>query len=157
MPKLQKYTKEWLAELCASSRSYNEVLKKAGRALSGGNASHLKKKIQEFDIDTSHFTGQGWARGTHQAGRYKYQITNTFTENSLVQRNVIRRYVLDFNLIPYQCAECGNTGIWRGKTMALELDHINGINNDHRLENLRWLCPNCHAITDTYAGKNNTG
>ena len=43
------------------------------------------------------------------------------------------------------------------KKMALELDHINGINNDNRLENLRWLCPNCHAITDTYAGKNNMG
>ena len=50
---------------------------------------------------------------------------------------------------------CGNTGEWLGKVMPLELDHINGKNNDHRIENLRWLCPNCHAITDTYSGRNN--
>ena len=49
---------------------------------------------------------------------------------------------------------CNNTGEWQGYTIALELDHINGINNDHRLENLRWLCPNCHATTKTFAGRN---
>ena len=57
-------------------------------------------------------------------------------------------------MIPYRCAFCQNPGEWMGKPMALELDHINGISNDHRLENLRFLCPNCHATTDTYCGKN---
>ena len=157
MSKLQKYTKEWLEELCKNSRSYKEVLEKAGRKYSGGNHSYLKAKIQEFGIDTSHFSGQSWATGTHHEGKYKYTIEEAFTKNSLVQRNVIRKYIIHFNLIPYKCQFCGNTGEWRGKKMALELDHINGINNDNRLENLRWLCPNCHATTDTYAGKNNLG
>ena len=61
MSKLQKYTKEWLEELCKNSRSYKEVLEKAGRKYSGGNHSYLKAKIQEFGIDTSHFSGQNWA------------------------------------------------------------------------------------------------
>ena len=57
-------------------------------------------------------------------------------------------------LLEYKCAFCGNTGEWQGKPLALELDHINGNHFDHRLENLRFLCPNCHAQTDTYGGKN---
>ena len=157
MSKLQKYTKEWLEELCKNSTSYKQVLEKAGRKYSGGNHSYLKSVIEKFGIDTSHFTGQNWAKGTHYTGKRKYTIEEAFTENSNIKRNVIRDYVIKFNLIPYECQTCGNKGEWRNKKMALELDHINGINNDHRLENLRWLCPNCHAITDTYAGKNNMG
>lgn len=152
---LRKYTKEWLEELCKTSRSYAEVLSKAGRKQAGGNQSYLKSVIDKYGIDVSHFTGQGWSKGTRHNGSRKYTIDEAFVENSNVRRNVIRSYVIDLNLIPYICSECGNTGSWRGQPMALELDHINGINNDHRLTNLRWLCPNCHAITETYAGKNN--
>ena len=57
---LRAYTKEWLEELCADSYSYAEVLSKAGRKQGGGNQSTLKKKIEEFNIDISHFTGQRW-------------------------------------------------------------------------------------------------
>jgi 5-methylcytosine-specific restriction endonuclease McrA len=53
----------------------------------------------------------------------------------------------------YKCQCCGISE-WLDKPISLQLDHINGINNDHRIENLRFLCPNCHSQTDTYAGKN---
>lgn len=152
---LQKYTKEWLEELCQNSTTYAQVLKKAGRKQSGGNQSYLKSLIEKYNIDISHFKGQGWAKGTHNTGHDKYNIEEIFIENSNIPRREARRYILKFDLIPYQCAWCGNKGEWRGQPMALELDHINGINNDHRLNNLRFLCPNCHAITPTYAGKNN--
>ena len=56
-------------------------------------------------------------------------------------------------ILEYKCAECGISK-WNNKPLSLHLDHINGINNDHRIENLRFLCPNCHSQTDTYAGKN---
>lgn len=56
--------------------------------------------------------------------------------------------------LEYKCAFCGNTGEWLGQKLTLQLDHINGKNNDYRIENLRFLCPNCHSITPTYAGKN---
>lgn len=159
--KLRKYTKEWLEELCAESYTYNEVLRKAGRKLGGGNQSYLKKKIDEFNIDVSHFKKQGWSKDlTHNIDSrirkaYKYNLDEIFIENSPVVRKIIRDYVVKFNLLEYKCVMCGNTGEWLGQKISLELDHINGINNDHRLENLRWLCPNCHALTETYAGKNN--
>lgn len=80
-----------------------------------------------------------------------------FAENSRVKRSIVRKYIISENLIPYKCAFCGNDGHWNGKEMALELDHINGIPNDHRLENLRFLCPNCHATTETYCKPKDKG
>lgn len=76
-----------------------------------------------------------------------------FCENSKHPRIVLRRTVIADKLIPYKCAICGLTE-WQGKNLSLELDHINGINNDNRLENLRFLCPNCHSQTVTYGSKN---
>ena len=72
---------------------------------------------------------------------------NTFQTYKLKQR------LLKERIIENKCIECGITE-WNGKIINMHLDHINGINNDHRLENLRMLCPNCHSQTDTYCGKN---
>lgn len=158
---LQKYTKEWLEELCKDSFSCAEVLRKAGRKPSGGNHSYLKQKIEEYQIDTSHFTGKVWNKGLTKEtdsriwAQEKYTIDELLVENCQVVRHVVRRYILKYKVLGYKCAFCGNTGVWRNTQMALELDHINGINNDNRIENLRWLCPNCHAITPTHSGKNN--
>lgn len=72
----------------------------------------------------------------------------TYANISRLKERLIRA-----NLLEYKCHKCGITE-WQNEPIALQLDHINGINNDHRLENLRLLCPNCHSQTDTYAGKN---
>lgn len=77
-----------------------------------------------------------------------------FAVGSTCNRARVKRNIIAQNLIPYQCAMCGNTGEWMGETLTLQLDHINGVCNDNRIENLRFLCPNCHSITDTYCGKN---
>ena len=165
MKQHQKYTKEWLEELCKNSSSIREVLFKAGRnPNAGGNYSYLKKKIENFEIDISHFTGQSWKKGLtrennqsvfEESEKKRIPFEKLFVDNSLTGRNVVRRRIISDNLIPYSCNFCGNTGEWLNLKMALELDHINGKNDDHRLENLRFLCPNCHSITKTFSGKNN--
>ena len=68
-------------------------------------------------------------------------------------RSKIRSEIIKNKLLPYMCNECGISE-WKGNSLSLHLDHINGINNDNRLDNLRFLCPNCHSQTDTFAGKN---
>ena len=81
---MKPYTKEWLEELCASSYSYSEVLRKAGRKPGGGSNETLKKKILEYGIDVSHFTGQRWQAApsyTPRVGtREKYTIEEVFTK-----------------------------------------------------------------------------
>lgn len=149
-----------LQELCDCSFSFAEVIRKSGRECTGGNYQQVKSKITTFGIDISHFTGQLWSKGkTHEddpriAQQFKYtsddQILGYHPE---ISRKVVKLYVLTNNKIPYVCETCGNDGHWMGEEMTLELDHINGDPYDHSPENLRFLCPNCHAITPTYTNK----
>lgn len=81
-------------------------------------------------------------------------IDEMFTENSNIYRSNIRAKILRLNLIEYRCSECPIIDEYNGKKISLQLDHINGTRNDHRLENLRWLCPNCHSQQETSFGRN---
>ena len=159
--KTQPYTKEWLMELCKESFSYAEVLRKAGRSCtSGGNIRTLKKKIDEFQIDISHFKGQAWSKGETKEtdsrifSKEKYSLDEVFIKDSPVTQKVLRDYVERHNIIEYKCAFCGITGEWLDGIIALEIDHIDGDNRNNEISNLRYLCPNCHALTETYRGKN---
>lgn len=75
------------------------------------------------------------------------------TVDSTMKSGYVRRACLKHGLLDRRCYTCGITE-WCGQPAPLELDHINGINTDNRIENLRLLCANCHAQTDTYCGKN---
>ena len=155
---MRAYIKEWLEELCKNSYSYAEVLRKAGRKQGGGTQATLRKKIQEFNIDISHFTGQKWQNSpnqiNNQISREKYSLDEVFIKNSPVTQKVLRGYVERHNILEYKCEVCGCDGHWQNGIISLEIDHINGDNSDNRIENIHYLCPNCHALTNTYRGKN---
>lgn len=68
--------------------------------------------------------------------------------------NRVKQRIINEKYLKNICSECGLSETWNGKPIILHLDHINGVSNDHRLENLRLLCPNCHSQTDTWCGKN---
>nr|DAD66488.1 MAG TPA: NinG recombination protein [Myoviridae sp. ctPuP5] len=144
-------SKDELNELITNSISYSEVLRKMGyHEMGGGPWNKLKKKIKEFNIDTSHFKGK--SHGT--SNTIKYDIDTILIENSpYVNLRSLKKRLIKEKSFEYKCAICGiNT--WQNKPISLHLDHINGVNNDHRIENLRFLCPNCHSQTDTYCGRN---
>ena len=157
---LRKYDKEWLEELCKDSYSLAEVLRKAGRKQAGGNQATLKKKIEEFEIDISHFTGQLWSKGKTKEtdsrikSKEAYSLETIFKKDSSVTQKVLRGYVERHSIIPYQCCNCGCDGHWQDGIITLELHHKDGNNHNNEISNLEYLCPNCHALTDTYCGKN---
>ena len=91
----------------------------------------------------------------HKKGNPKYSLEEILIENSsYTNRTRLKIRLLKEHLIEYKCAICGNKGEWNNQPLTLQLDHINGINNDNRIENLRFLCPNCHSQTETYSGRN---
>jgi hypothetical protein len=118
----------------------------------GGNYAILKKRILDMGLDTSHMTGQGHLKNKSHTYTQK-PIEYYLTENSHHQSYKLKNRLLLEGLKEHKCECCGITE-WNGKPAPIELDHINGKRYDNRLKNLRILCPNCHAQTDTYRGKN---
>lgn len=151
--KIYELTDEQFVELLKNSTTISEVLFKLGYTIKGNSwgYSQVKQRMTDLNLDFSIFKGKKEV--------YKNIITKVVTPEMLLKdnckhtRTVLRRCILKYNLLPYKCDICGTTE-WNGKTLSLELDHINGKNNDNRLENLRFLCPNCHSQTTTYGSRN---
>lgn len=150
--KIYKLSDEQFVELLKKSSTISEVLFKLGYTTKGNSwgYSQIKRRMTDLNLDYSIFKGKSYLANKKPD---KISAQDILRENCKHQRTVLRRYIIKNNLIPYKCAICGCTE-WQGKTLSLELDHINGINNDNRLENLRFLCPNCHSQTSTYGSRN---
>ena len=144
-------TDEEFAKIVAEANTYSDCLRALGLGTRGGSSTDiLKKRIKELDLSTEHF-----GNPSKQHYNAKYTLDEILVENSsYTSIQTLKRRLIKENKLPYKCAYCGNTGEWNGKPLVLQLDHINGINNDHRIENLRFLCPNCHSQTQSYSGKN---
>jgi hypothetical protein len=149
--KLLKYTENQLKDAVKNSVSNRQVLQRLNIIAAGGNYHTLKKAIKFFNIDASHFTGQNLS-GRKLPNRRK-PLEQYLVEGSEIQSNKLKKYLLEEKIFSPICNSC-NLSNWLTKPIALELDHINGNHSDNRLSNLRLLCPNCHAQTPTYRGKN---
>jgi hypothetical protein len=148
--KLRKYTESQLKDAVSSSTSLHQVLFKLNVAPYGGNYVVLNKAIKYFDLDISHFKGQGWSRDKRFGN--KHPIEDYFNGKFITSHHLRQRLIKD-EVFPHQCSNCGLT-IWLNEPIPLELDHIDGNITNNSLSNLRLLCPNCHAKTSTYRGKN---
>ncbi|MGY0486302.1 HNH endonuclease [Streptomyces sp. WG-D5] len=142
-----RHTDEELRTAVAKARSVKDVVRRLGISNVGGNHAHIGRRITALGIDTSHFA--------RVEPRPKGSLGNPLTlrspDDGRVPGSRLRRELLRLG-VPDRCAMCGHAE-WREMPIPLEVDHVSGEWWDNRPDNLRLVCPNCHAVTDTYRGR----
>lgn len=141
-----------MGALVASCDSYAEVLRHFGLHEGAGNYKTLKRRLEEENIPHPHLKDRkgGVPKGR---GHNVRPLEEYLVDNSTIQGGKLKRRLIHEGWLEEKCTLCGLGPSWNGQKLVLTLDHINGDSRDHRIENLRILCPNCHSQTPTFSGK----
>ncbi len=139
--KIDRFTKEEIEQICKESSSISEVAEELGYAKESSAVTVVSNYIKDNDIDISHFTGRAWNKDNFDYSRFQKGKKVQGAKDALI------------HLRGRKCEICGNTE-WQGKEIPLVIHHMDGDHLNNELSNLQLLCPNCHAQTDNYCGKN---
>lgn len=146
------WTIEQLQEELPKAKHFTGLLRRLGLCSAGGNHKTVRRWIKELGLDSSHLV-EG-ARVARKPIVDPTPLDQVMVEGSTYSRSHLKKRLIRSGLLKEVCSLCGQPPVWRGKRMSLILDHINGRNNDHRMENLRLVCPNCNATLETFCGRN---
>jgi len=147
-----KYRKESLKKIVEASYTYTECLIKLGITNFGSSMNTLKKYIKLYDLNINHFNNSVY----DTIKKNTISLKEILVINSTYNRSHLKERLYKEGLKKRICELCGQDELWYGKKMSLILDHINGINDDNRIENLRIVCPNCNATLPTHCRGNNS-
>lgn len=148
-----KATDEDLRTIVAASKNMREVLDRLGLRLTGGSYAHYSRRLKRANISTKHFTGN---RGCSFPRRRK-SAKEIFENSGKLNRpksHLLTRALLESGVV-HKCSilGCHAKPIWLGKPLTLHVDHVDGDWSNNKIENLRFLCPNCHSQTSTFGSK----
>ncbi|MEU9860418.1 HNH endonuclease signature motif containing protein [Streptomyces sp. NPDC047971] len=147
-----RWTREVLEPVVAASTSVSEVLRRLGVEMVGGRHTHISRRIRALGIDTSHFRPPSRAGETRRRSPASLLVEQVPSRARRIPNDRLKPAMAAAG-VSERCALCGNEAFWRGHPLPLEIDHIDGDWRNNRIENLRFLCPNCHSTTDTYRGR----
>lgn len=154
------YSKENLESIIKNNDNIKDCLIQLGRGTTGDNYNFLKRYIEKYNLDISHFASKGELQKramNKRGGSFMVEIPlDEYFIKSDIHRggNDLKRKILKYSLKEHKCELCGQDENWITGKISLILDHINGDNTDNRLENLRFVCPNCDTILPTFKGRN---
>ena len=147
------WDKETLTLFIKESKTKKEVLEKMNIRSAGSNFYILQFYINLYNLDISHFV-KNYEMMINVNRARKISLDKILIKNSTYSRTLLKDRLYKEGLKERKCEICGQNEDWNGRKMSLILDHVNGIHNDHRFENLRIVCPNCNATLETHCGKN---
>jgi hypothetical protein len=151
---MPRYNEQEARDAVAASNSYSEALRRLGLRPAGGNFKLFKHYVHDvWGLSTVHFDAGASAR--RAPSRVARPLVQVLVEGSSYSRGKLKERLYLEGYKERRCELCGQDENWRGRSMSLVLDHINGTPDDNRLENLRIVCPNCAATLDTRCGRKN--
>jgi len=149
---MDRWSEQTLKKVVGESRSKSQVLRKLGLKTFAGNFNTLGRYLAKFSISTSHFDRKPTCS---RAPTNKIDIDQILVADSTyASSSNLKKRLLTEGLLNNKCAVCDADPVWMKKPLVMVLDHINGVNNDNRIANLRLLCPNCNSQQKTFAGRN---
>ncbi len=150
-----------LQQLLNKSASFTEVFNSMGLLYNGAQLRALKIRIQQNELDLISLEKNRRenmkSSGERLRDQNKIPLNKILVKGSTYIGTTLRNRLIADGVLENKCSDCGNGPFWNGKPLTLQLDHIDGVRDDNRLENLRILCPNCHTQTPTFAGRQNKG
>lgn len=149
-------SKNEIQKVLNESSSFVEVLEKLGLCSHSGNHRTLKERIKIDNLNIEILTAKRTEKIRQSSIKKKIPLSKIMVENSSYGTNHLKSRLIKEEILEYVCERCGNKGEWMSQKLMLQLEHKNGKSRDHRLENLCFLCPNCHSQTETYSGKNSS-
>lgn len=137
------------------SKSIADVMRRLNLRTAGGSYNTIQKYIKMYELNIDHF--DPYAKSVSSLKDYsdgkRISLETILVEDTKYKSGRLKDRLIKEGLLENKCYECGLRDMWNGKSIVMQLDHINGVHNDCRLSNLRLLCPNCHSQTETFAGR----